>query len=98
MKMTYDIRNIDQLENSTATLSSSNQKVANNAQSLAYILNQIRTNWQNEAGADLASIISELEKCISSLQTAINPTVEKYVETMNTLVAESRSNQNRSLN
>ncbi len=95
--MTYDIRSIDELESSTATLASSNQKVTNDAQSLAYILEQIKTNWQNEAGTDLASIITELEKCINSLQNAINPTVSKYIETMNTLVAESRSTQSRSV-
>lgn len=95
--MTYDIRSVDELENSTARLSSSNQVVSNDADSLAYILEQIKTNWQNEAGTDLASIILELEKCIQSLKNAINPTVSKYIETMNTLVAESRTTQSRSM-
>lgn len=95
--MTYDIRNIDELESSTATLASTNQKVSNDIASLAFILNEIRTNWQNEAGADLASIIKELEDCINKVQTAINPTVGKYVTTMNNLVAESRSTQSRTM-
>lgn len=95
--MTYDIKSIDQLENSAMTLASSNQKIANDAESLAYIIGQIRSNWQNEAGSDLASIITELEKCITNIQGAINPTISEYTKTMNTLVAESRSTQNRSL-
>lgn len=95
--MTYDIKSIDELESSTATLASINQKVSSDAASLAYVLNEIKTNWQNEAGADLASIISELEGCINKLQSAINPTVGKYVDVMNGLVANSRATQSRTM-
>ena len=95
--MTYNIKSIDELEASTAALASSNQKVTNNANSLSYILNQIKENWQNEAGSDLASFITELEKCINSIQYAISPTVTEYVKTMNTLAAESRSTQSKTL-
>lgn len=95
--MTYDITSVDQLETSTADLATINQNVSTNVTSLASVLNDIKTNWQNEAGADLASIIKELEDCINKLQTAINPTVGKYVETMNTLVANSRSTQSRTI-
>lgn len=95
--MTYDIKSIDGLETSTSELATTNQKVSNDVASLAYILNEIKTNWQNEAGADLASIITELEGCINKVQTAINPTVGKYVTTMNNLVAESRSTQSKTM-
>lgn len=95
--MTYDIKSIDNLESSAATLASTNQKVSTDVVSLTYILNQIKANWQNEAGADLASIIKELEDCINRIQSAINPTVGKYVDTMNNLVAESRSTQSRTM-
>lgn len=95
--MTYSIRSIDELENSANALASSNQKITNDATSLNYILEQIKSNWQNEAGTDLASIITELEKCIKSISEAINPTVGEYVKTMNMLVAESRSTQSKTL-
>ncbi len=95
--MTYDIKSIDNLESSTSNLATINQKVSSDVASLAYILNSIKINWQNETGADLASIITELEGCINRLQNAITPTVGKYVDTMNNLVAESRSTQSRTM-
>lgn len=93
--MTYEIRDIGGLETSTQELANSNQKVSADVTSLEYIINQIKENWQNDAGTDLASIINELESCISKLKNAINPTVSKYVDTMNTLVAESKSIQQK---
>ena len=95
--MTYEIRDINQLESSTQELANSNQKVSADVTSLEYILNQIKENWQNDAGTDIMSIVTELESCISKLKVAINPTVSKYVDTMNSLVAESRATQNQSM-
>lgn len=95
--MTYDIRNVNSLESSAATLNNINQKVANDVSSLANVINEIKANWQNEEGADLASIITELENCVKKVQTVINPTVEKYVNTMNILVEESRTTQSRAM-
>lgn len=95
--MTYEIRDINQLETSTQELANSNQKVSADVASLEYIINEIKQNWQNEAGTDIASILKELESCIGKLRNAINPTVGKYVDTMNTLVAESRATQNKSM-
>lgn len=95
--MTYEIKNVDELEQSAADLANSNQKVSSDAASLVYIIKEIKANWQNEAGTDLASIISELERCTNKLQQAINPTLAKYIETMNSLVIESRTTQNQSM-
>lgn len=95
--MTYDIKSVDQLEASSSTLASVNQKVSSDVASLAYILNEIKSNWQNEEGADIASAVSELENVINKVQSAINPTVGKYVDTMNGLVAESRATQSRTM-
>lgn len=95
--MTYDIRSVDQLETSTASLATINQKVSNDIASLNYILNEIKSNWQNEEGADITSAVAELEKCISKVQSAINPTVGRYVDTMNSLVANSRSTQSKTM-
>lgn len=95
--MTYDIRDINALEVSTQELANTNQKVATDTSSLEYIIKEIKNNWQNEAGSDLMSVISELETCINTMRNAINPTVGKYVDTMNTLVAESRATQNKSM-
>ncbi len=95
--MTYEIKDLSLLESDTADLSSANGKIQGNASSLQYIINQIRANWQNEAGQDLASILQELEECSNTLTNAIVPTVEKYVNTMNTLAAESRRTQGNTL-
>ncbi|MCI8446069.1 MAG: hypothetical protein HFH31_01090 [Bacilli bacterium] len=95
--MTYNIQNVDSLESSAQNLATSNSKVSNDADSLQYVLDQIKTNWQNEAAQDLASVISELSTCISNLKNAINPTLTKYVQTMNTLVAETRTTQGKSI-
>lgn len=95
--MTYEIKDIDRLESSAADLASSNQKISSDAASLTQILNEIRQSWENESGTDLQSILTELDGCIKKIQTAINPVVGKYVETMNTLVAESRTTQNKTL-
>lgn len=88
--MTYEIEDFDQLESSAADLANSNQKILGDASSLTYIIKQIRANWQNETGKDINSALTELEACTDKIQNAINPVVGKYVETMNTLVAESR--------
>lgn len=94
--MTYEIRNVDELENSAANLATYNQKITNNASSIKWVLGQIQENWENEAAADLASIIEGLTECINNLNNTISPTIAKYVTTMNTLVAETRRNQSQS--
>lgn len=95
--MTYDIRNVNLLENTVSDLATTSQNVVKNAESLQYVLNEIKTNWQNEEGQDIQSIIAELEGCITTLKSAIAPTISKYVGTMNTLVADSRATQNRTI-
>lgn len=95
--MTYEIRDINQLEGSTQELANTNQKVTSDVSSLEYILKEIRENWQNDEGTDIMSIVAELEQCINKLRVAITPTVGRYVDTMNSLVAESRATQNKSM-
>lgn len=95
--MTYEIKNVDQLETSVADLASSNQKIISDAASLAYIIKAIKENWENESGKDLDSILTELASCTDKLQNTINPVVDKYVQTITTLVAESKRIQGQSL-
>lgn len=95
--MIYNIQNVDWLEQDASDLATQKQKVYECVEQIKLLINDIKSNWENEAGADLQSIITELEKFDHILLSAINPVVSKYVETMNILVAESRSNQNRSL-
>ncbi|HBA37939.1 MAG TPA: hypothetical protein DCY94_04390 [Firmicutes bacterium] len=95
--MTYEIRNLDDLENSVSDLLRVNENIRKNADSMQYIIKQVKINWENEAGQDLASILQELEECANKIEGAIIPTVDKYVSVMNTLVQESRSTQSNTL-
>ena len=95
--MTYDIRDVNALESTVSDLATTCQSVVKNGESLQYILNQITTNWQNDEGQDIQSIVAELQGCIANLNNAIAPTVSKYISTMNTLVAESRATLNRTI-
>lgn len=94
--MNYVIRDVNALEQSATTLSGINQKVSENAQSITSILNAIEANWQNEMGTDKQTAVQELKKCVNKIESAICPTVTKYVDTMNTLVAETRRIQSQS--
>lgn len=95
--MTYEIRNLDELETSASDLLRVNESIKKNVDSMQYIIGQIRLNWENESGEDLAFILQELEECANKLEGAIVPTVDRYVTTMNTLVQESRSTQSNTL-
>lgn len=94
----YSITDVNNLEESSSNLSSYAQTLQNDTESLAYILKMVKENWQNEAGADLASYIYELQSCINSLSNTIVPTLNKFSKTMNILAQETRINQNNTMN
>ncbi len=95
--MTYNIKDLNQLESSTSTLATINQKAAESTSSIKYIITMIRNSWQNAEGSDLESAIKELDTIIYDMENAIGPTIDKYVNTMNKLIAETRNIQNRPL-
>ena len=95
--MEYNIIDLDRLEESANTLSSINDKISENADSIQSIINQIQANWQNDKGTDCESAITELTNCVNKIKNAINPTVSQYVRTINTLATETRTNQAKSI-
>ncbi len=97
MMATYQVRNVDELENRTADLSTTNRSINKSAESLQYVLEQIKTNWTNEQGQDIVSIVAELEACIKTINGSIVPVVDKYVISMNNLAIETRTNQSRTM-
>ena len=98
MEGNYQINNAIELENSASNLDTYNQKLANNVQSLQYILKTVQENWQNDSGADLQSYITGLNTCISRLSNTIIPVIDKYVNTMNTLAVSTQQTQQRTYN
>ncbi len=98
MEGNYQINNAIELENSASNLATYNQKLANNVQSLQYILKTVQENWQNDSGADLQSYINGLNTCISRLSNTIIPVIDKYVNTMNTLAISTQQTQQRTYN
>lgn len=93
----YNIANLDALQNSSANLASYNQQLTNDIRSLQYIINAVRENWQNEAGNDIGSIMHNLNEGMKLLSDNIQPVIGKYVETLNQIVVETKINQGRSL-
>lgn len=94
---TYDIANIDALENSASNLANYNQQLTNDIKSLRYVIKAVNENWQNEAGNDIQSIMANLNTGMQTLCDNIQPVIGKYVETLNQMVAETKINQGRSL-
>jgi protein-arginine kinase activator protein McsA len=95
--MDYKIENLTVIENCAARLARYNQTLANDANSIDYVIKLVNQNWQNEQGEDLASILNNLTKCVSTIENELNPTLAKYVETLNKIVLETRSNQSNQL-
>lgn len=97
MQNDYIIRSLNSLETTASSLDSNNNVLINDINSLKYICRTIRENWENDQGQDLASILSTLDNTIGTLENELVPVIKKYVEVVNTVVAESRKNQSTSL-
>lgn len=97
MQNDYIIRSLNSLETTASSLDSNNNVLINDINSLKYICRTIRENWENDQGQDLASILSTLDNTIGTLENELVPIIKKYVEVVNTVVAESRKNQSTSL-
>ena len=98
MEGNYQINNPVELENCASNLATYNQRLANNVESLQYILKTVQENWQNDSGADLQSYINGLSTCISRLSNTIIPVIDKYVNTMNTLAVSTQQTQQKTYN
>lgn len=94
---TYEIGDLNQLENSAASLARYNQEITNNTSSLSYILRSVNENWQNEQGQDIQSIMTSLEDSIRVLNEDIQPILKEYSTTINNVVTETRATQSRDL-
>ena len=93
----YRIESIDRLENSAGNLASYNQQLTNDADSLKYIMNSIESNWENSEGQDIQSIMKNISDAIAVLSESIQPVIATYIENLNTIVAETKVNQSRTI-
>lgn len=91
----YEIASLERLENSAGNLANYNQQITNNARSLQYILTSIQENWENEQGQDVDSVLKNLSDAIKTLTEDIQPVISTYVESLNTIVTETRTTQGR---
>lgn len=97
MQDTYEIKDVNALEESAGNLATYSQNLVNNTNSLSYILETVNGLWQNENGQDKASYVSTLNECIKEIKETIIPTLNRYVETMNTLAASTRTTQSNTV-
>ena len=95
---TYKINNLNSLEESAAVLGNNGADLEKNAESIKWILSQIKANWENPDGLDIVSVEKSLNECITKLNDTIIPLVREYAETLNTLVAATREIQKREMN
>lgn len=95
--MTFEINNLGALIESANNLTRYNQEISSYINSLNYVINAVQNNWQNEAGADIQSILVELRNCIAKLENNIQPTMNKFVQTINTIAAETEATQGQSI-
>ncbi len=93
----YEIKNLSQLETSSSNLANYEQRIANNSSSLKYILTAVENSWQNEAGADIQSILASLRNSIKILEEEIQPVISEYATILNQIVTDTRMNQSQSL-
>lgn len=93
MNGNYDINDLNRLEESASNLAKYNQSLTNDASSLNYIMKTINENWQNEAGADLLSVMESLKNALGTMEDDIQPMITKYVAIINEIVVETKQNQ-----
>lgn len=94
----YDILSLERLEESAAALAKYNQSLANDGQSLDYAMKTILENWQNDdGGEDIESISESLAEILKTMTNEVQPTITKYVNIINTIVAETKRNQSGSV-
>lgn len=81
----YDI-NLDanKLQTSAGDLSTYNQKLYNNVESIIYISNEISNGWTNDTTgfSDVLQGLNKINDCIDKINNVVFPVLDQYVETM----------------
>ena len=69
-------------------LSADTGNLKNNSNSIEYIFNTIKNNWEvtDESNTDIASSLIEIHKCLVDMNDIITPVLEEYKNTLETLI------------
>ena len=69
-------------------LSADTGNLKNNSNSIEYIFNTIKNNWEvtDESNTDIASSLIEINKCLVDMNDIITPVLEEYKNTLETLI------------
>lgn len=69
-------------------LSADTSNLKNNSNSIEYIFNTIKNNWEvtDESNTDIASSLIEINKCLVDMNDIITPVLEEYKNTLETLI------------
>lgn len=69
-------------------LSADTGNLKNNSNSIEYIFNTIKYNWEvtDESNTDIASSLIEIHKCLVDMNDIITPVLEEYKNTLETLI------------
>ena len=69
-------------------LSADTGNLKNNSNSIEYIFNAIKNNWEvtDESNTDIASSLIEIHKCLVDMNDIITPILEEYKNTLETLI------------
>ncbi len=89
------IANYNEMVESVDNISTYNQQLANEMESIIYIINQIDTHWISE-GEDKRSEIENLRALESKFSNEILPVLKQFVVTMNLYIQESLETSNAS--
>ena len=71
--------------------------IADNSNSVTYVLRKINDNWENPEGLDLQSINDSLNMCIEKLDVDFIPLMENFISAIINLIEETRRNSGNTI-
>lgn len=94
---TYNIKDVNLLETSSEAISSGSKKIAATVDSLETLSNSVKSNWENDLGADVQSYLNNLQKCVELLEEVLMPTLEEYAAVLSELAEATKEAQSKTV-
>lgn len=94
---TYNIKDVNLLETSSEAISSGSKKIAATVDSLETLSNSVKSNWENDLGADVKSYLNKLQECVKLLEEVLMPTLEEYAVVLSELAEATKEAQSKTV-
>lgn len=93
----YVINSLVDLETSANELARYRQNLGVDSSNLSDAIGILQSNWKNESGSDIESIMLALNSALKSIDEEIIPAIGNYVNIINEIILETKQNQNTTL-